>query len=55
MFASDAARKNSGGPPDLPRPTKQVSDAAKKHSKSGGIASLAMSPQVPGKLSGKAS
>lgn len=55
MFASDAVRKNSGGPPDLPRPMKQVTDAAKKPSKSGGIASMAMSPQASGKLSGKAS
>ena len=55
IFASDTARKNSGGPADLPRPVKQGSDAAKKPSRGVGIGSLAMSPQGSGKLPGKPS
>ena len=50
IFASDVARKNSS---EVPRPLKQAPDAARKPNKSGGIASLAMSPQSSGKLAGK--
>ncbi|KAL3139143.1 hypothetical protein ABBQ32_005928 [Trebouxia sp. C0010 RCD-2024] len=50
IFASDGARKTSGGPSDVPRPMKQVSDSGRKPSKSM-VAGL-MSSQGSGKLTG---
>lgn len=54
IFGSDSGRKNSGGPPDLPRPAKQLPDAAKKPSRGAGIAALAVSLQASAKVAGKA-